>query len=564
MRYNVSRPQFNKLSKGQSINVSHGFLRSGGDMSGKGFAVDFATDMEKRINSAIRNNKGIRVRPQDVSVNGGSILGSISSAFKSAGNTIKKTATKAGDAIKKSANQTGSQLRKTANQTGSQIRKTAIQTGDKIMDTADDLGITDFVRMSAAQVKKTTDAIITDLKKNSGARMEQIAKYVPREYAETALAAALRVPLLVVIGDPMASTMASTAALTITDAAYDHDFEQAWTSEANKESLLNSLKESAQASVNRAIHSSIDAGTTSLVQSGIRSNNQQRHDAAAAEAKMLGLGFMSSLKKGASAVSKTAKKASKSSIAKELGSVATPILKDMAHEEIANRHMQMAERYGDNRLNNALIKKSAEIAHRKVEGQGFLSAAKKGLSAAKKGAKSVAKSSIAKELKAVAKPIAQDMLHEEIANRHMEMADRYGDNRLSSALINKSADIAHRRVEGQGLRGGSLGYANQIGSDTRGLNYLVNFPSIGLRDQNYVDSYTDFAEGTENMNGAGFTYAHGRGLRGDGLKGGSLGMLLASAASLAGKGLRGSGRFVKGSAEAKAYMASLRAKRTKK
>ena len=156
------------------------------------------------------------------------------------------------------------------------------------------------------------------------------------------------------------------------------------------------------------------------------------------------------------------------------------------------------------------------------------------------------------------------MLHEEIANRHMEMADRYGDNRLSSALINKSADIAHRRVEGQGLRGGSLGYANQIGSDTRGLNYLVNFPSIGLRDQNYVDSYTDFAEGTENMNGAGFTYAHGRGLRGDGLKGGSLGMLLASAASLAGKGLRGSGRFVKGSAEAKAYMASLRAKRTKK
>jgi hypothetical protein len=561
MRYNVSRPQFNKLSKGQSINVSHGFLRSGGDMSGKGFAVDFATDMEKRINSAIRNNKGIRVRPQDVSVNGGSILGSISSAFKSAGNTIKKTATKAGDAIKKSANQTGSQ-----------IRKTAIQTGDKIMDTADDLGITDFVRMSAAQVKKTTDAIITDLKKNSGARMEQIAKYIPREYAETALAAALRVPLLVVVGDPAASTMASTAALTITDAAYDHDFEQAWTSEANKESLLNSLKESAQASVNRAIHSSIDAGTTSLVQSGIRSNNQRRHDAAAAEAKMLGLGFMSSLKKGASAVSKTAKKASKSSIAKELGSVATPILKDMAHEEIANRHVQMAERYGDNRLNDALIKKSAEIAHRKVEGQGFLSMAKKGLSSAKKAGKSMAKSSIAKELSSVAKPIAQDMLHEEIANRHMEMADRYGDSRLGSALINKSADIAHRRVQGQGLRGGSLGYgyADQIGSDTRGLNYLVNFPSIGLRDQNYVDSYTDFVEGSENMSGAGaFGYAHGRGLSGKGLRGDGLGMLLASASALAGKGLRGSGlkgsgRFVKGSQEAKDYMASLRAKRMKK
>lgn len=561
MRYNVSRPQFNKLSKGQSINVSHGFLRSGGDMSGKGFAVDFATDMEKRINSAIRNNKGIRVRPQDVSVNGGSILGSISSAFKSAGNTIKKTATKAGDAIKKSANQTGQA-----------IRKSAIQTGDKIMDTADDLGITDFVKMSAAQVKKTTDAIITDLKKNSGARMEQIAKYIPREYVETALAAAIRVPLLIAVGEPSASTMASTAALTFTDAAYDHDFEQAWTSEANKESLLNSLRESAQASVNRAIHASIDAGTTSLVQSGIRSDNQRRHDAAAAEAKMLGLGFMSMAKKGVSAVKKGAKKASKSSIAKELGSVATPILKDMAHEEIANRHMQMAERYGDNRLNDALIKKSAEIAHRKVEGQGFLSAAKKGLSAAKKGAKSVAKSSIAKELKAVAKPIAQDMLHEEIANRHMEMADRYGDSRLGSALINKSADIAHRRVQGDGLLGGSLGYADQIGSDTRGLNYLVNFPSIGLRDQNYVDSYTDFAEGYENMSGAGFAYAHGRGLdgrglRGNGLDGGSLGLLLASASKAFGKGLSGKGvskRPVKGSAEAKAWGERMRALRKKK
>jgi hypothetical protein len=553
MRYNVSRPQFNKLSKGQSINVSHGFLRSGGDMSGKGFAVDFATDMEKRINSAIRNNKGIRVRPQDVSVNGGSILGSISSAFKSAGNTIKKTATKAGDAIKKSANQTGSQ-----------IRKTAIQTGDKIMDTADDLGITDFVRMSAAQVKKTTDAIITDLKKNSGARMEQIAKYIPREYAETALAAALRVPLLVVVGDPAASTMASTAALTITDAAYDHDFEQAWTSEANKESLLNSLKESAQASVNRAIHSSIDAGTTSLVQSGIRSNNQRRHDAAAAEAKMLGLGFMSMAKKGVSAVSKTAKKASKSSIAKELGAVATPILKDMAHDEIANRHMQMAERYGDNRLNDALIKKSAEIAHRKVEGQGFLSMAKKGLSSAKKAGKSMAKSSIAKELSSVAKPIAQDMLHEEIANRHMQMADRYGDSRLGSALINKSADIAHRRVQGNGLLGGSINEQGYL----RGLNDSVNFASIGM------------VPVTGNgLKGNGFMYAHGRGLygdglrgdglRGDGLDGGSLGMLLASASALAGKGLSGKGivgkgRPVKGSAEAKAWGERMRALRKKK
>ena len=497
MRFNVSRPQFNKLSKGQSINLSHGALREGGDMSGRGFAVDLAQGLEKKINTAIRNNKGIRVRPQDVSVNGGSILGSISSAFKSAGNTIKKTATKAGDAIKKSANQTESQLRKTANQTGSQIRKTAIQTGDKIMDTADDLGITDFVKMSSAQVKKTTDAIITDLKKNSGKRMEQIAKYVPREYAETALAAALRVPLLVVVGDPVASTMASTAALTITDAAYDHDFEQAWTSEANKQSLINSLKESAQASVNRAINSSIDAGTTSLVQSGIRSDNQRRHDAVSAEAKMMGLGFLSSAKKGFSAVKKAGKKVSKSSIAKELGSVATPILKDMAHEEINKRNNQMLERYGDNRLNDALIR--------------------------------------------------------------------------------KSSDIAHRRVQGKGLRGGNImdgSYTDlpDVGSDTRGLNFLANFQSMGLRDQNQTDSFTDFAEGRSNMSGmglrgSGFAYAHGRGLKGDGMNGGNI---LASLASLSqgrgldGKGLTGKGRFAKGSLEAKAWGKKMQELRKKK
>jgi hypothetical protein len=556
MRFNVSRPQFNKLSKGQSINLSHGALREGGDMSGRGFAVDFAQGLEKKINTAIRNNKGIRIKPSDVSVNGGSILGSISSAFKSAGNTIKKTATKAGDAIKKSANQTGQA-----------IKKSAIQTGDKIVDISDDIGLTKLINLTATQTKKITNDIITDLKKNSGKRMEMLARYIPREYVETALDATIRTALLYAVGPQQADIIASTASLTLTDALYDHDFEQSFTSEANKESLLNSLKDSAKESVNRIIHSAIDAGATSLVQSGIRSDNQRRHDAVSAEAKMMGLGFMSTLKKGASAVKKGAKKASKSSIAKELGAVATPILKDMAHEEIETRNNQMLERYGNNRLNDALIKKSTEIAHRKVEGRGFLSMAKKGLSAAKKTGKSMAKSSIAKELSSVAKPIAQDMLHEEIANRHMEMADRYGDSRLGSALVNKSADIAHRRVQGKGIRGGSIldgSYTDlpEIGSDTRGLNFLANFQSMGLRDKNQVDSFTDFAEGTETMSGMGlkgngFAYAHGRGLNG--------GNILSSLSLLAqGKGIVGRGRFAKGSQEAKDYMASLRAKRMKK
>jgi hypothetical protein len=544
----LTKPQFNKLSRGQSINLSHNALREGGDMSGKGIAVDFAQGLEKKINTAIRNNKGIRIKPSDVSVNGGSILGSISSAFNKAGSAIKKTATKAGDAIKKSANQTGQA-----------IKTTSTKVGDAIMDVSDDIGLTKLINLTATQTKKITNDIVQDIKKQSGSRMEQISKYIPREYVETALASAIRVPLLIAVGEPNASTMSSSIANLAVNTAYNHDFEQAWTSEANKESLLNSLKDSAKESVNRIIHSAIDSGTTSLVQSGIRSDNQRRHDAVSRDAQMLGLGFMSMAKKGVSAVKKGAKKASKSSIAKELGSVATPVLRDIAHEEINTRNNQMLERFGDNRLNDALIRKSSEIAHRRVEGKGFLSMAKKAGSAVKKAGK---KSSILKELSSVAKPIAQDMLHEEIANRHMEMADRYGDNRLGSALINKSADIAHRRVQGNGILGGAIPDNSQ--GYLRGVNNSVNWASMGMMQVgNGIRG--------DGIKGNGFAYAHGRGIHGDGIDGrgidgGNLGLVLASASkALSGKGIVGKGgRFAKGSQEAKDYMASLRAKRMKK
>jgi hypothetical protein len=126
---------------------------------------------------------------------------------------------------------------------------------------------------------------------------------------------------------------------------------------------------------------------------------------------------------------------------------------------------------------------------------------------------------------------------------------------LGSALINKSADIAHRRIEGNGLLGGSINEQGYL----RGLNDSVNFASIGMVP----------VTGSGLKGNGGFKYAHGRGLDGRGIYGDGLGMLLASASALAGKGLSGKGlsgkgRFVKGSQEAKDYMASLRAKRMKK
>ena len=559
MNFQVTRPAYNKLSKGKAINVSHGALQNM-SMTGGSIPIRIGENHIAKLQKAFKQNKGVRLTNEMVSnMDGGSILGSISSAFKSAGNAIKNTANKAGDAIKKSATQTGDAIKKSANQTGRAIE----QTSNKV-------GLTKLLYQTGDTVKKVSNMVVEDLKKNSGARMEEIARYIPQEYVTTALTAAIRAPLLIAVGEPSASQIASSSAALVTDAAYSHNFEQAWTSEANKNSLIMSLENSARNAVNNAIHTGIDSAATSIVQGGIKSDNARRHAAASDQAKMMGLGFMSAIKKGVSTATKVGKKVGKSEMGKQFGSIA----KDMAHEEIANKHMEYADRYGDSRLGSALVNTSADIAHRKVEGRGFLSIAKKVGSAAKKGVKKASKSSIAKEFGSVATPILKDMAHEEIANKHMEYADRYGDSRLGSALVNTSAEIAHRRVaEGRGLSGRGLSTGNGLVGrgvndipvgDTRGINMLVNFQSMGLRDKPIaIEEY----EEDKSLSGRGFmpnkvVSVFGKGLSGKGLKGEGL-----KGEGLKGEGLKGGSirpaRFVKGSPEAKAHMAAIRAKKNK-
>ena len=77
MNLNVSRPQFNKLTKGKAINVSHGALMKGG-YEGRGFSISINQPHIPKISKAIKIGKGIRIGHDDVSFNGGSILGSIS------------------------------------------------------------------------------------------------------------------------------------------------------------------------------------------------------------------------------------------------------------------------------------------------------------------------------------------------------------------------------------------------------------------------------------------------------------------------------------------------------
>lgn len=65
----------------------------------------------------------------------------------------------------------------------------------------------------------------------------------------------------------------------------------------------------------------------------------------------------------------------------------------------------------------------------------------------------------------VAKKIGREMLHEKIAEAHMEGADRYGDDDRMRRLMNVSAEVAHKQV-GNGL-GAGLGTGLYAG---RGMN----------------------------------------------------------------------------------------------
>lgn len=182
-------------------------------------------------------------------------------------------------------------------------------------------------------------------------------------------------------------------------------------------------------------------------------------------------------------LTKTAKKIGKNPMVKELAGSMKPILQEMAHDEISKAHSSLASQYGGNKLADALLNKSAEIAHNKVSGTGL----SKTFSKITKSVKKIGKNPMVKEIASIATPILKEMAHDEIAKAHSSLATEYGGkSKLTDALLNKSAEIAHNRVSGAGisdLRSQSLGNyeANEMGDSLSTVMIRARLSSNPIR-----------------------------------------------------------------------------------
>jgi hypothetical protein len=84
-----------------------------------------------------------------------------------------------------------------------------------------------------------------------------------------------------------------------------------------------------------------------------------------------------------------------------------------------------------------------------IEGGNIFKKIKKAFNS--KAAKKVGR--VLKPVSRVAKKVAREMLHEKIAEAHMEGADRYGDDDRMRRIMNVGAEVAHKQV-GNGLGAG--------------------------------------------------------------------------------------------------------------
>ena len=156
---------------------------------------------------------------------------------------------------------------------------------------------------------------------------------------------------------------------------------------------------------------------------------------------------------------KKAKKGLKSKGAIKLGRELQPLSRElksvgreMAHEKIAEAHQDYADRYGDDERSARLINTMANYSHQKV-GNGIGKKLKKIFSS--KTAKKIGRE--LKPLTRALKSTGKELLHEQLANMHMQGADRYGDDPRLANLMNIGADIGHSNIQGFGFGGCGLG-----------------------------------------------------------------------------------------------------------
>jgi len=157
--------------------------------------------------------------------------------------------------------------------------------------------------------------------------------------------------------------------------------------------------------------------------------------------------------------SKTAKKIGRE--LKPVGRILKQVGKEMAHNKIADLHMNAIDNYGDDEHNARAINALTSYGHSKVGGK--VGIGKKIARAFRsKTAKRIGRDM--KPLSRELKQIGRDVAHEKLAEAHMNMADRYGDNEHAANAINSLSNYGHSRIGGNGLYAGAGIYAG------RGMN----------------------------------------------------------------------------------------------
>lgn len=195
---------------------------------------------------------------------------------------------------------------------------------------------------------------------------------------------------------------------------------------------------------------------------------------------------------------KKIKKALNSKTAKKIGRELKPVSRilkqvgrEIAHEKLADMHMDAVDRYGDNAHQATALNALANYGHHKIGGRLRVNASKAGdlikntarrlvgavrpigsemgqvvKTGGKLGLSKKFKKRLAKDLSPLGNElgnIGREMAHEKIAETHMNMADRYGDDERSARALNALASYGHNKV-GSGLYAGAGLYAG------RGMN----------------------------------------------------------------------------------------------
>ena len=247
--------QYRSFMKGGSIQLSKAQLSDDYEPAKKYHNTTIQLNQQgmKKLLKAKRLGKGFRV--SNMMHSGGGIFDSVSNAFKSVGNTVKKTANKTVNSLSNDASKTVNAIAKTANTTGDLVVEGVNVAGDVIKENAKKLN-----RMA--------------LKYDLGGYVEQVKDVVPQS-ALTAILTTALISACVATGQVELIPAAGVLATSATTAFYTADFSRSLKGQGEdvgKAALLSGVKKGVEQGVKSSTTPSKPTTTTTKQGQGIIDN----------------------------------------------------------------------------------------------------------------------------------------------------------------------------------------------------------------------------------------------------------------------------------------------------